>query len=179
MSACIVCGGSLEAFTDRVRDWEYGVDWSSSLVRCVSCALVTHSPPVKASDIAGLYPDNYLAHSAASGGGGVYGWLKQRLADRSTKAIDRYLPGGATMLEVGSGNGHFLAQVARQRPDVQLIGVDISDPGHLDIPNYRFLHGQLHEVELEPGSIDLIYCSNLIEHVADPIEFVDICVSLL
>lgn len=179
MTPCILCDGTLRPYTDEVRDWEYAVDWNTPLLRCDNCGLVTHDPQIKPDQIPGLYPSNYMAHSGASGGSGVYGRLKKILADRSTKALDPHLPAGGTMLEIGSGNGHFLAKVAARRGDVQLIGVDIVDPGEIDLPNYRFLHGQLQDIEIDADSVDLIYCSNLIEHVADPIEFVEICARIL
>jgi len=40
-----------------------------------------------------------------------------------------------------------------------------------DLPHFTFLHGQLEEVDIPEESVDMIYCSNLIEHLADPTLF--------
>ena len=45
-----------------------------------------------------------------------YGRLTERLA--------KELPGGARVLDVGSGPGHFLEQLAAKRPDLEVVGID-------------------------------------------------------
>jgi len=172
---CVLCDGDVALLEDGVQDWEYGVAWDSNLIQCVRCGLVSHDPPIAAEAIPGLYPDNYLAHSGASGSSGLYGRAKKLLADRGVKAVEAHIPAGGTILEVGSGNGHFLARVGERRPDVRLVGVDIDSAGDVDLANYVFHHGQLQDVVLKEASVDVLYCSNLIEHVADPIEFSQLC----
>jgi len=43
------------------------------------------------------------------------------------KAMSQLLPGGGSVLDLGSGSGRYLAQLARHRPDLRIIGLDLSD----------------------------------------------------
>lgn len=49
-------------------------------------------------------------------------WLYRGLARDAARAI----PGKGTVLDVGTGPGVLLAELARLRPDLELIGVDLS-----------------------------------------------------
>ena len=43
------------------------------------------------------------------------------------KAMSRLLPQGGSLLDLGSGSGRYLAHLARHRPDVRIVGLDLSD----------------------------------------------------
>jgi cyclopropane fatty-acyl-phospholipid synthase-like methyltransferase len=45
-----------------------------------------------------------------------------------TRALSRLIPEGGSVFDLGSGSGRFLAHLARHRPDVQMVGVDLSEP---------------------------------------------------
>lgn len=172
MSQCLLCDIPLEDLCTDIVDWEYGVKWPSNLMKCPDCGLVTQSPSVQANEIESLYPNNYMAHSAASGSKSIYGKLKSYLANRTAKRIANTIPPNGTFLEIGCGNGQLLETLASLRSDVELIGVDIKQTGIDQLSNFAFHHGQFENVDIEQKSIDVIYCSNLIEHVPDPLIFV-------
>lgn len=169
--SCINCGASLAALLDDVQDWEYGVAWSSRLVMCTKCGLVTHDPAIVSSQIEQLYPSNYLAHSAASRSKSIYGRLKALLGRLGARGVSREIPAGGSCLEVGCGNGSFLRVLTEVRPDIQVAGVDIADVGVSGVPNFTFYRGQLEDVDFGERRFDVVYCSNLIEHVPDPLRF--------
>ena len=171
MSECLLCQNPMDPLIDDIRDWEYGVEWESKLVICPSCGLVSHQPPIRSEQITALYPANYLAHSPASASRSLYGRLKEILAHRTARKIASNVPQGGTMMEIGCGNGHLLKNIAAVRPDIHFVGVDIEQVEITGLQNFTFHHGQFEQVELEEDSIDLIYCSNLIEHVPDPLLF--------
>jgi len=179
MPACLHCGDGLVGLIDDIRDWEYGVAWRSQLVICPTCGLVTHDPPVRSDQIAHLYPGNYMAHGAASRSRSIYGRLKGILGRRSARGVAHHIPPGGTCLEVGCGNGSFLAELARVRDDVELVGVDIASVEIADLPRFTFYRGQLEEVDFGGRQVDVIYCSNLIEHVPDPFRFLHKCAAIL
>jgi SAM-dependent methyltransferase len=179
MNACLICGAEYRPWIDAIRDWEYEVPWSARLVMCAGCGLVAQDPPVAPAEIAGLYPADYTAHTVASRSGSLYGRVKAWLNRRSAQAVARYVPPGGRLLEVGCGNGAFLATVAEVRPDLRLSGVDIVDLGVRDIPGFEFHLGQLEQLDLGPRRFDVIYASNLIEHVPDPRLFLERCAALL
>lgn len=172
---CPVCRGSMAGLIDDIRDWEYGVKFESRLIVCNDCGLVTHDPPIQSDQIPGLYPENYLAHTTASASRSVYGRLKQVLRDRTAKTIAQHLPQGGTFLEIGCGNAQLISDLSRLRPDASFMGVDIKRVPLPSIERFEFFHGQLENVGVPSGSAQLIYCSNLIEHVADPRRFLREC----
>jgi SAM-dependent methyltransferase len=170
-AACINCGGSCAPLLDDIQDWEYGVAWRSRLVECEGCGLVTHDPPIASSEIERLYPANYLAHSPASRSKSIYGRLKALLGRLGVRGVSREIPAGGSCLEIGCGNGSFLRVLTEARPDIEVAGVDIADVGVTGVPRFTFYRGQLEDVDFEDRRFDVVYCSNLIEHVADPFRF--------
>ena len=183
MSGCVLCGAAgpdvLRPLLRTIRDYEYGVPWRSELWACQRCGLVAQQPRVDAADVPKLYPSRYLAHTAGSRSRGIYGRLKGILARREARALARQVPRGGRVLEVGCGNGSFLATLHRVRPDLGLAGVDIEDVGISDPLGLEFYHGQLEQVQVPPASFDAVYCSNLIEHVPDPLAFLLKCRAVL
>lgn len=171
MTDCLLCKTTMKPLIEEISDWEYGVAWDSKLVSCQSCGLVSHDPQIRSDQITLLYPSNYLAHSPASASKSLYGRLKELLARRTATKIAANVPLGGTMMEIGCGNGHLLKNIAAVRPDISLVGVDIEQIEISDLENFTFHHGQFEQVELETNSVDLIYCSNLIEHVPNPLLF--------
>lgn len=169
----------LEPLVTDIRDYEYGVKWHSELHECQCCGLVMQVPPITPGDVPRLYPDNYLAYSPQSRGSGVYGFLKRMLAEAGTRRLTSYIPPGASLVEIGCGNGSFLSILHRRRPDIRLAGVDIKRIEPPDIEGFTFYHGQLEQVDIPSQSFDAVYCSNLIEHVPDPLLFLRKCRAVL
>jgi len=176
---CVNCGAIPEPFIKNTLDYEYGIKWSSILVRCPNCKLVTQEPRIRSEDISKLYPVNYFVHSAASTKRGLYSFLKNKLDAKKINRINSYLPENAVALEVGCGNGAFLHSLEKARPDLTLTGVDIVDPGVFENSKVTFLTGQLEDKDIEESSVDLIFFDDLIEHVEDPVKFLNVCHRLL
>jgi len=186
MNACALCGAAgtggepaLRPLVRRIRDYEYGIAWRSELWTCACCGLVVQEPRVSAADIHKLYPGTYLAHSGGSRSRGVYGWLKNLLARREARLLARHVPHQGAVVEIGCGNGKFLSVLHAIRPDIRLAGVDIEDVGIADLPGFAFYHGQLEDLAIPPAAFDAVYCSNLIEHVPDPLRFLHKCREIL
>jgi SAM-dependent methyltransferase len=187
MNACALCGpgakgGSRPSLAPLVRDiedYEYGVPWRSELWACAGCGLVMQQPRVAPADVPKLYPRNYLAYSGSSRARGMYGRAKSILGRLEARQLARHVPQGGRVIDVGCGNGKFLSVLHDLRPDLALAGVDIEDVGISDLPGFVFYHGQLEEAAIEPSSFDAVYCSNLIEHVPDPVAFLAKCREVL
>lgn len=185
IDACPICGATTEtdaaAFEPLergIRDFEYGVERESTYVRCRTCGLVLQSPRVGAAEIPGLYPDDYQAYKKPSSR--LFSRLKDVLVGRDARRVLSMADGPApAILEVGCGNGAFLSRLQQVAPDATLVGIDIKDLGVAQNPRLRFYEGQIEETEIAEGPFDVIYCSNLIEHVPDPIAFLRRLHSLL
>lgn len=169
----------MRPFIRGIEDYQYEVRWRSDLSRCPRCGLVSQDPPVQPHQIASLYPANYSYHGTQAHEARIHVALQKKLVRRAGLTLASCLPAGGTLLEVGCGDGRVLQEIAAIRPDVQLVGVDIQEVHHPPIPHYTFHQGQLESVVLEPGSADVVYCSRLLEHVADPAMFLSACRRIL
>ena len=104
------------------------------------------SPAVTAS------PKNYYRHARAE--------------------VLRHLPAGPLrILEIGCGEGGTLARIRELRPDVWLAGAELMK---LDSPLYAKLD-QFEQINVEeqlpsitPGSIDILLCLDVLEHLREP-----------
>lgn len=144
-----------------------------AVVRCPICALVFVSPRLTAPALQRLYDEPAYFE------GGVYGdrtrwspamvlqrvWSHGRLAD-----LARLRPPPASLLEIGSGYGLFLA--AARDAGYQVRGVELSHTGvqvarselGLDV-----VEGQLADAPTDP--VDVICFWDTLEHVPDPLQF--------
>jgi Methylase involved in ubiquinone/menaquinone biosynthesis len=99
-------------------------------------------------------------------------WVYRSLARDLAPAVPR----GATVLDVGTGPGILLAELARRRPDIELIGVDISADmvaaARANLAPYGSrvtVHtGDVADLPLADASVDLIVSSLSAHHWAAP-----------
>lgn len=113
--------------------------------------------------------------------GATFSFEKPRQADaRKRKKFERVLAGfepyrkSGRLLEVGCGDGLFLAYARDKGWDVE--GVDVLEPV---IENARRVHGldvkagELAEVGYPDGAFDVVFTSEVIEHVVHPVPLLD------
>ncbi len=75
----------------------------------------------------------------------------------------RFIPSGAAVLDLGCGYGDFINQVRAGRK--LALDLEPQAAGHL-APGVEFRQGQAWDLDyLEPGSLDVIFASNLLEHL--------------
>lgn len=81
------------------------------------------------------------------------------------------LPVGARILDLGAGEGHFLATVRRMRPDLELVAADLSNCLiYPEISNIEFIKLDLNNTEtyLLPQSFDMVVSQHVLEHLEFP-----------
>lgn len=76
---------------------------------------------------------------------------------------------GYTILDVGSGAGHWCFELAAQRPDCKVRAVDIHGGQPFDFPNLTWERGFDFERDwgIEANSYDLVRCAMLAGCVSD------------
>lgn len=118
--------------------------------------------------------DRYVPSGAddilAAGHEGVYQWVAEHLVGP-----------GARVLDLGCGTGYGSVRLAAAGATVD--GID-SSPAAVDHatlthgrPGIRFFVGDVIGAlpgEIEPGSYDVVFSSEVIEHVVDPFAYVDV-----
>jgi len=87
------------------------------------------------------------------------------------------LDGVRTVLDVATGTGLVLRALAARRPDLDLVGVDLS-PGMLavarrELPTAAFIEGVAEQLPVTDASADLVTCVTALHLVADPLPVFD------
>lgn len=78
--------------------------------------------------------------------------------------IERRIPTGCrSVVDIGCGRGQFLDYVRSKRPDIRLVGVDLSENRSRD--NIEFYQGDA--LSLNLGTFDAVVSLATIEHVSD------------
>jgi 2-polyprenyl-3-methyl-5-hydroxy-6-metoxy-1,4-benzoquinol methylase len=191
-SACKACGSaSAPSEIGRVYDHEYrSVDIEFRVVRCSECGLVYLKPRPDRSELGRIYPSSYYSYhlSANSPAPGTRPSLVQRLfqernqkALRAKLALSGFRPASFSrpirVLDVGCGVGAQLDMFKALLPDAELHGIEI---GELAVRKTRerghtAYHGRFEDVQLPAGYFDIVYTSHVIEHVEDPLAFLEKC----
>ena len=169
---CCICGSRASMPLAIGEDFEYRTSDDSFLVRrCDDCSLVYLDPRPAASEFGRIYPSNYHAFAFTKESFGLVHRVRERLEARRMLRATRGLGDGATILDVGCGDGFHLDLLRRYgNPSWRLLGVDL-DPRAVQRARSRGLQvllGGLDDVGVEHGSVDLALCIQTIEHVADP-----------
>lgn len=99
--------------------------------------------------------------------------IHRRVADDVAAAA----PHGATVLDAGCGSGRLAVEIARRRPDLQVLGVDLEAgmigvaAAHAEQENLtgrvRFTVADLASLQLPVGSVDMIVSTASLHHWAD------------
>ena len=111
---------------------------------------------------------------AASYEAGRLGQLHRDFADRAIRIALAVAPAPARVLDVGSGTGYALRQLAVALPDAtELTGVDAA-PEMVRVASeaggdsrVRFIQGTAEELPVPDGSVDLVISTTSFDHWAD------------
>ena len=98
-------------------------------------------------------------------------------AERSefARLLDRAIPGDARIVEVGCGTGQMSLYLARA--DRLVIGADLSRSAlalgalaarRFGVEHVQFIETDLHRPGLKSAAFDVVYCSGVLHHTADP-----------
>lgn len=138
---------------------------SHRLVRCPTCSLVYVPLPPAQDILAAAY------HEAAYDSAQEAEDAATSYAQAITPVLRR-VPNHRSALEIGTGTGVFLDQLARAGFS-ELVGVEPSVAAIEAAPPQRqgwIRQGIFREADFEPGSFDLVCCFMTMEHVADPAD---------
>jgi 2-polyprenyl-3-methyl-5-hydroxy-6-metoxy-1,4-benzoquinol methylase len=151
----------------------------------------THEPPhanIAPGGLAGVLRALRNAHVNARLGyrvapawrpGAIAGRLAPPLAAIAERGV-RSLPAGERLLDVGCGNGQFVAEAAAagwraSGIDVDATAVAAGRAAGLDLA----VETVQERAAREPGAFDAVTLSHVIEHVADPVGFLRATLALL
>jgi 2-polyprenyl-3-methyl-5-hydroxy-6-metoxy-1,4-benzoquinol methylase len=162
---CILCGAS-----DLNKDASLKRD--QQLLVCGSCGLFIVNPVRK--------PNNPSQYEYSSWGmeNGVLPDHVFRLKEKTMlwhlDQIKGFFEKGK-ILEIGSAMGSFLKVAQDQGFDVK--GIEASkkacDVARSKVGDENIFNGVLENADIEPGSIEILFMSDVIEHISDPLPFLE------
>lgn len=146
--------------------WTLADGTALAMVRCARCGVHALRPPPDDAVLARAYAADYYGASARKFVGPIargVAWFQ----DGRARLAARLLPPGGRVLDVGCGNGGFLAALARRGFRVE--GTERTRDGAARVPAGIPVHvGELDDLDLPPASYDLVTLWHVFEHLRRP-----------
>jgi SAM-dependent methyltransferase len=91
-------------------------------------------------------------------------WIFTRRVDRLADALATHLPDGASVIDIGCGDGSIARAVLDRRPDLSITGVDVlvRPATHIPVIEYDGVR-----VPFEDGSFDAACLVDVVHHTVD------------
>lgn len=153
------------------------------VVECGQCRLIRLYPRPSAREIGSYYPDNYWYNpSGAAADKLAETWRRFVLRDhvRFVRKALQHVPPGGKVLDVGCGGGLFLRELNLEQD--RSIGLDFSVNAAAvawSTNGVPAACGTLTQAPFKPGSFSLITMFHVLEHLYDPISYVQAAHGLL
>jgi 2-polyprenyl-3-methyl-5-hydroxy-6-metoxy-1,4-benzoquinol methylase len=189
LDRCPLCTADSAPLYDRMRDRWCGVPGEWSLRACTSCELVWIDPQPDTLHIAAVNSGDYYTHTPATD-------ARASLSARALLSVTGMLPiirelrAARTMflpeqpqgrlLDVGCGNGGFLATMQQRGWDVEGVEPDLAAAAIASHAIGRQVFaGPLEAAPFAEGSFAAITMNHVIEHVPEPVQTLRACLRLL
>lgn len=164
---CPICQSQAELWLSKVRDYLIlkGESADNQIWYCPACQIAFSRPFLTEDELADSYPTEYEAYQKRKSITAVLLKLKYK---QDLKLIKKNSRPEATIFEIGSGRGEFLAEARKQ--GFTVAGLEISQTG-------RQLAEQIFGLKLEAGSgnnaaftkkYDIIILRQVLEHLENP-----------
>lgn len=139
-----------------------------NFVRCNSCGLVYINPQPTDNEINALYTEEYYRPWGLDSNSAIVAEMKISTFEDKLDKVENFA-GKGRVLDIGCATGFFLEAAKRRGWDA--FGVEIS-PYSSAIAQERFgkekvFNGTLEAASYEDGLFDVVFMSDLIEHVKD------------
>jgi SAM-dependent methyltransferase len=163
---CPLCGLAQSKIDATLRNCK-------KLLECVNCGMFFVSPIDIHEDI--YNQDYYRAWGMDKGVLPEHVFqLKEETMRWHVGQIKRFFSQG-TILEVGSAMGSFLKVAQEQGFDVK--GIEVSEEAceiaRSRVGSDKVFNGTLENANIKPSSIDVLFMSDVIEHVPEPLPFLE------
>jgi len=167
-AVCPVCGSP-----EVSPLWDLG---EFAFARCAACGHVYQNPRPKPTDLTARYDEAYLAYEVKNAEA-FLNLMLQGLRDLGFEDIEASLPKGRRFLDVGCATGALVEYASHRGWDAR--GVEVCGPAAEYGQSLRkvSIHtGTLMDAAFPNACFDLVHSSHVIEHIAEPREFLsEIC----
>jgi SAM-dependent methyltransferase len=146
------------------------------IVRCADCGLLFSNPQPSDEELGAIYNADYFLGAESDAGREATRKMKRATAREYLTEIHRY--SGTTtgaLLEIGCGDGDFLVEA--EAAGYSVTGVELASAAcaqaRARLTRGEVICGLLETAGLEHGQFDLCVLSDVIEHVREPIAFLE------
>ena len=179
VECCPLCDGRGGRPLHRLTDPGGRIRGEFQLLRCGDCGLVYVSPCPSDGALAALYDEEFYFSTGWSYAA-LASYVIECIQSRRRHRVERYARRGR-LLDIGSGDGHFVHHMARQ--GWEATGIDFS-PAALEFARRidsgaRFLQGSLDDHDFTPGQLDVVTLWQVLEHMGEPRPLLRRCHELL
>jgi 2-polyprenyl-3-methyl-5-hydroxy-6-metoxy-1,4-benzoquinol methylase len=178
---CAICEGHCRLRLEGLYDDRYGYSGYFDLLECEHCGHRQLRAKFSNAELAALYstyyprrsfePATFAAHREVAG---LRAWL-----DGSASSAFRWVPPGVRVLDIGSGIGQALAYHRARGCDAWGVEADENARAMAEREGLQVRIGAFDPAMFEPSSFDYVTMDQVIEHAADPIQFMRGAASLL
>lgn len=180
---CNNCGCREQVEVGGGIDFEYATCSNEFFfVRCPDCGLVYLRNRPAAAALSMIYPKEYIPHHFEEHLGGLISRLRRHVQRRKVRPFSSRLQEGATIIDVGPGNGEFL-DLLRRHGDAswKLYGVDFAQEAIDALRELKLnaVRSRFEELQWEGPPPDAIVMNQVIEHLEDPARCVEHAFGLL
>ncbi len=136
---------------------------------CLNCGLIRHVSSPSQKEIEAIFSQDYALHARLTDSifedqrQRIYAdWIRDLLGNRTVNSV----------FEIGAGTGSLMAELQRRAPAWRLKGVEpvpaAVSPRTADLDIER---GLLRDIDTRSFRVDVVLSVNVIEHVHNPLEF--------
>jgi SAM-dependent methyltransferase len=163
--ACHLCGCPESETLFVARDRLRLTDQAFEVRKCRECGLAWTWPPATEGDLAAYYPTDYWGERTEP----THEWIVGTQREKTT-VVERHVPDGGRILDVGCGAGFFLRALDPKRWDrwgVE-IGPDSAAVADRHVGPDRVFSGRLEDAPLSASTFDVVAFWASLEHLVAP-----------
>lgn len=177
---CIVCDSTKRIWLACGTDYEYGTtDIKFNFYQCLDCFLIYIDPIPDESTIDTIYPANYYSYQTHNYNKFIKFMRGRQLDGKVKKFLNKSKKINNTndlkVLDIGCGSGDLLMAFRRFNPNISLAGADFSEGAikRVKALGFKGYSGDICKIDFGTDKFDLIICQQLIEHLHDPLAFLE------
>jgi 2-polyprenyl-3-methyl-5-hydroxy-6-metoxy-1,4-benzoquinol methylase len=183
VNRCNSCGSASHSVVGTGTDFEYHTcDNEFTFVRCNDCGLIWLKNRPEVGELGSIYPEEYIPHNFNEHLGGLITNLRNGVQAKKVKALAKFLPDDAIVVDVGPGNGEFLRLIQKfGRPGWDLWGIDFSPEAckHLEKLGFGAVQSRFEDAAWSIDPPHVITMNQVIEHLEDPARAIEKAYSML
>lgn len=180
-TACAVCGATAARIWRVAPDYLLGGDQTFRALRCLSCGLARLQPRPSAEDMGKYYAVGAYARAEGdSESSGLAARLNRTFQEQASRAVRASRRNEGRLLDIGCGDGRFLAAMAAHGWQVEGIEMDgVAAVLARKRTGASVYNKSVEDLNFPEESFDMVSLLHVLEHVPDPRNVITVAFRLL